>query len=178
MSLVSLHTPVLHWSPDPLQSRGDPPQTPAVHTSSTLQNNPSSQEDASASGVSALQLPSSPFGSHEAELHWSPADEQSGAWPPEHRPLWHVSAMLQAFPSLHAVPSAIDCAWHTSFFSLHVPMLHWSPDALQSCGLPPQTPSRQTSSTVQNNSSSHAVPSSTGRASQAFVPSLQTPVLH
>ena len=48
-SAVSLHVPSLHWSPRAEQSREDPPQTPAVQVSLTVQNWPSSHVVPSAS---------------------------------------------------------------------------------------------------------------------------------
>ena len=43
-SLVSSHTPTLHWSPAPAQLRGAPVQEPALHASFTVQKRPSSHE--------------------------------------------------------------------------------------------------------------------------------------
>ena len=77
--VLSLHTPMLHWSAAPAQLRGAPPHVPSVHVSFTVQKSPSSQDVPLVFGgfeqwpVVGLQVP--------ASWHWSEAVQTTGFVP-------------------------------------------------------------------------------------------------
>lgn len=80
--------------------------------------------------------------------------------PPVHTPDWQLSVWVQAFPSLHDVPSVLFGFEQVPVVGLQVPAAwHWSL-AVQVTGLPPvQTPATQVSVCVQALPSLHDVPS-------------------
>jgi hypothetical protein len=82
--------------------------------------------------VAVLQVP--------ARWHASRAVQVTGLLP-VHAPPWHASLLVQAFPSLHVVPSAEAGFEQLPVVGSHVPgEWHWS-DAVQVTGLEPtQTP--------------------------------------
>ena len=70
-----------------------------------------------------------------AAWHWSRAVQVTAD--PVHVPLWQASAVVQAFPSLHAVPFVAVGFEQTPVDGLHVPAVwHWS-CAVQVTGLLP-----------------------------------------
>jgi hypothetical protein len=76
-----------------------------------------------------------PLPSH-TELAWQSVAEHVYAMPP-HTPPLHVSARVQALPSLHDVPSASAGVVHAPVAGLHVPAAwHWS-DAAHVIGFEP-----------------------------------------
>jgi len=95
-----------------------PVHTPAWHVSVWVQAFPSLHALPSAlaglehAPVVGLHVP--------ASWHWSDA-EHDFALPPVHTPAWHVSVCVQAFPSLHVLPSALAGLEHTPLVGLHVP---------------------------------------------------------
>jgi hypothetical protein len=79
---------------------------------------------------------------------------------PAHVPPLHTSFVVQAFPSLHAVPSAAAGFEHVPVLALHVPARwHWSL-AVHVTGLPPvHVPLWHVSVCVHALPSLHEVPS-------------------
>ena len=119
------HVPAAwHWSAA-LQTTGWlPAHVPLSHVSVCVQALPSSH--AAPSGLTGFEhVPVA--GSHvPASWHWSAALQTTG-WLPTHVPLSHVSLCVQAFPSLHAVPSAFVGFEHIPVAGSHVPASwHWS----------------------------------------------------
>ena len=55
-----------------------------------------------------------------ASWHWSSAVHVTGL-APMHAPAWHVSTVVQPFPSLHALPSARTGFEHTPVVESHTP---------------------------------------------------------
>ena len=75
---------------------------------------------------------------------WQPAPEshtwqvgQTTAVPPPQLPRAHASALVNASPSSHVVPSAFGGPVHWSTHSSQIPVWHWSLLVLQSRALPP-----------------------------------------
>src|SRR2546425_7532834 len=98
---LSLHTPSLHWLAATAQLRGDPPQTPLVQESFTVQKSPSLQSAPSAFG-GLEQAPV--FGSQTpAAWHESRAVQRTRPLPP-HPPARQVSGCVQALPSSQMLP--------------------------------------------------------------------------
>jgi len=97
---------------------------------------------------------------------------------PVHTPPWQVSVCVQAFPSLHAVPSALAGLEHVPVAGSQVPATwHWS-EALQTAGLRPRhTSASQVSVCVQASPSSQVVPSPAGIPMQRPASQL-SPVVH
>src|SRR5205823_1998938 len=91
--------------------------------------------------------------------HWSSA-VQTFAVPPVHVPPWEVSRVVQAFPSVHALPSGLAGFEHVPVAALHVPGLwHWS-GVVQTTAFPPvHVPPCQASVGLRAFPSWHAVPS-------------------
>jgi hypothetical protein len=91
-------------------------------------------------------------------------------------PTLQTSVCVQAFPSLHAVPSATVGLEQTPVDGLHVPATwHWSCSVQVTGLLPLQTPALQLSACVQAFPSLHAVPSTAAGFEQAPVEGLQVP---
>jgi hypothetical protein len=55
---------------------------------------------------------------------------------PRHTPFWHASDVVQASPSLQAVPFALGTAEHVPVAGVQVPVLHPFVFELQSTGAP------------------------------------------
>jgi hypothetical protein len=93
-------------------------------------------------------------------------------------PPWHASPVVQALPSLQAVPSALLGLGQTPVDVLHVPAVwHWS-RAVQVTGLAPvQTPATQVSVWVQALPSLQAVPSALLGLEQTPVDVLHVPAV-
>src|SRR6516162_1698194 len=90
-----------HWSDGGQVTSGPGLQTPAVHASFEVQGLPSSQPVPSATAW-FVQAPET--GSHDpARWHWSGCGQFTSA--PAHEPDRHLSACVQALPSLQVVPS-------------------------------------------------------------------------
>jgi hypothetical protein len=123
---IGLQTPATwHWS-DALHTIGlAPMHTPARQLSLKVQAFPSVQMEPSA----AFGLLHCPFAGLQipARWHWSDALHAMG-FEPVHTPDWHESKVVQAFPSLHAVPfgrlvptqrpertSQVLAVWHCAF---------------------------------------------------------------
>jgi len=83
-----------------------PPQTPPVHVSGSEQKSPSSHGVPFWTGVSTLQLPAGPLGSHDAVLQASPAAEQLVPAPGMHVPPTQASPSVHAFASVHVLLSS------------------------------------------------------------------------
>jgi hypothetical protein len=94
-----------------------------------------------------------------ATWHWSLAEQLTGLAPVQ-APAWHVSTWVQAFPSLHAVPSVAAGFEHAPVLGLQLPTTWHSSEAVHVTGLAPaQLPAWQVSTWVQALPSLHAVPS-------------------
>ena len=91
-------------------------------------------------------------------------------------PLSHASLWVQAFPSVHAVPSGTGGFEHVPVAGSHVPAAwHWSA-AVQVTGLlPAQVPLWQLSVCVHPSPSSHAVPSAAAGFEHVPVAGSQAP---
>ena len=75
---------------------------------------------------------------------------QAGSALPAQIPAWQASLLVQAFPSLHAIPSGAGGFEHAPVAGLHVPAeWHWSLGVHTSGFDPVQTPPWQTSLLVQ-----------------------------
>jgi hypothetical protein len=73
--------------------------------------------------------------------HWSEAVHVIAD--PVHVPAWHVSDVVQAFPSLQTVPFIFGALTHCPVVESHVLMWHWS-EALHTTGfVPVHTPAWQ-----------------------------------
>src|SRR5437870_3845067 len=132
-----------HWS-EAVQTTGLPPvQSPLWQVSVCVQALPSLHAvpllscGLEHSPVAGLQVP--------AMWHWSDAVQTTGLLPVQ-TPLWQVSVWVQAWPSLHAVPSLFPGLEHGPVAGLQVPAAwHWS-EAVQTTGLAPvHTPLSQVS---------------------------------
>jgi hypothetical protein len=94
-----------------------------------------------------------------ATWHWSLA-EHVFVVPPEHEPVWQVSPVVHALPSLHVVPSVLFGFEHWPVPELQVPAeWHWSLAVHTTGLLPLQAPAWQVSVCVHPSPSLHAVPS-------------------
>src|SRR5262249_18631071 len=117
-SVFSLQTPMLQAFPAAEQSRGEPPQTPAVQMSPTVQNSPSLHAEPSAlSGLEQVPLAGSQV---PATWHWSSAVQTTGLVPTQ-VPAWQVSVWLQALPSLQTAPLALAGFEQVPLAGLQVP---------------------------------------------------------
>jgi hypothetical protein len=103
---------------------------------------------------------------------WS---SQFGAGPPTQTPFWQVSFVVQALPSSQAVPFALAGLEQAPVLGSHVPASwHWS-WAVQTTGVPTQTPFWQVSFVVQALPSWQAVPSGAAGLEQVPVAESQVP---
>ncbi len=131
-------------------------QVPDWHVSDCVHLFPSSHEVPFAfAGFEHVPVPES----HVPALwHWSCAVHVTGLLP-VHFPCWQVSVRVHAFPSLHAVPSALSGFEHVPLPLSHTPTLwHWSL-AVHVTGLPPvHVPAWHVSVCVHASPSSHFVP--------------------
>ena len=140
-----------------VQVTGMPPQVPFEQTSPVVQRLPSLQLDPFA----LMGFEQTPPLHVPAAWHWSSAVQVIGV--PAQAPFVQTSPVVQALPSLHAVPFGWFGFGQTP--PLQVPAAwHWS-SAVQVMGVPPQVPFEQTSPVVQASPSLHAVPLATGRKS-------------
>jgi hypothetical protein len=81
---------------------------------------------------------------------------------PVQTPAWQLSPLVQALPSLQPTPSAAFGLEQAPVAASHVPATwHWS-SAVQTTGVPVQTPLRQASPAVHLSPSSQAVSSGKG----------------
>lgn len=145
-----------HWSAA-MQTTGlAPTQAPLWHESTVVQRLPSLH----AVPFAALGLLQSPLlGSQvPATWHWSDAAQTTGLAPTQ-APAWHESTVVQALPSMQAVPFAALGLLQTPLLGSQVPATwHWS-DAAQTTGLAPtQAPLWQESTVVQAFPSLQAAP--------------------
>src|SRR5262252_5766267 len=134
-----------------------PTHLPAWQASVWVQKSPSLQPVPSA----LLGFEQAPFaGSHvPASWHWSCAVHTTGIVPVQ-APAAQTSFCVQAFPSLHVVPSAFAGFEHAPLAGSHVPASwHWS-CAVHTTGIVPvHAPAWQTSLCVQAFPSLQVVPS-------------------
>ncbi len=148
LSVVSLQLPTVHWLFADEQSVGSPPvQTPLLQMVPVVQNWPSSQA-APFNGIGSFTHPL-------AGLQLSAVQKlpslQLRAGPAVQLPARQLSAVVQAFPSLQAVPSSTGIGSQVSVSSLQVPTVHWLSAAEQSVATPPpHAPALQVSAVVQN----------------------------
>ena len=87
-------------------------------------------------------------------------------------PAQQASALLQASPSSHAVPSATLLVVHLPVFVSHLPMRHGLPGTLQSSAVPAHWPALHASPVVHKAPSSQLVPSPVGAWTQPSGPQL------
>src|SRR5213083_2475679 len=107
-----------HWSVA-VHTRGFPPtQAPASQVSVCVQGLPSSH-GAPLSLGGLVQPPDAGLQTPPV-WHWSVAVHTTG-FPPTQAPAWQVSVCVQAFPSLHAVPSSAFGFEQVPVAGLHVP---------------------------------------------------------
>ena len=114
-------------------------------------------------------------GSHESAVHGLESLQTSGV-PGVHTPPWHISAPLQALPSLQLVPSDTGGFEQVPVAGSQVPALWQASWAVQTTPGPGiQTPLVHWSFCVHGLPSSHAVPSETGGFEQVPVAGSQVP---
>jgi hypothetical protein len=169
-----LHVPAAwHWSLAVQTTGFEPVQTPLWHESLCVQAFPSLQDcplgafGFEQSPVPGLQVP--------ATWHWSLA-EQTVAVPDVQTPDWHVSPVVQAFPSLHDVPFPAVGFEQKPVAASHVPATwHWSL-AVQTTGFEPtHTPLWHESICVHAFPSLHPLPFDFGGFEHTPVDGLHTP---
>src|SRR5439155_16427444 len=98
---LSLHTPSLHWLAAVAQLRGDPPQTPFVQESFTVQKRPSLQSAPSAfEGLEQVPV----LGAQTPAVWHESRAVQTTRPPPVQTPARQVSVCVQALPSSQALP--------------------------------------------------------------------------
>src|SRR5262249_38261528 len=172
-SVFSLQPPMLQAFPAAEQSRGEPPQTPAVQTSLTVQNSPSSHAEPSAlSGLEQMPLAGSQV---PATWHWSSAVQTTGLAPTQ-VPAWQGSVWVRGVPALQAAALALSGLEQMPLSGSQVPATwHWS-SAVQTTGLvPTQVPAWQVSVWVQASPSLQAAPLALTGLEQVPLAGLQTP---
>src|SRR5437867_3407850 len=150
---------------------GSPTQLPPAQVSRTVQASPAVQVVPLATGgveqmpFSGLQVP--------AVWHWSGAGQATAA--PWQTPPPQLSPMVQALPSLHAVPSATGGFKQLPVAGSHVPARwHWS-DAAHVTGVPVHAPAWQLSPVVHRLPSLQAVPLGATGLEQVPVAGSQVP---
>jgi hypothetical protein len=146
---ASRHAPAAHVTAAP------PTHEPFWHASDCVQAFPSLHVVPLGFGTPPVQLPVA--GSHvPPSRHAVPA--QSTALPPVQEPFWHVSNMVQALPSLQAVPFGFGAPFVQAPAASHEPASrHGSEDAQET--VPAQVPDPlHASRTVHSRPSSHVVP--------------------
>lgn len=90
-------------------------------------------------------------------------------------PAWQVSLVVQAFPSLQALPFDAVGFEQNPVDGLHVPAVwHWS-EAVQVTAAPPHTPAAHASPVVQALPSLHGAPLAAEGLEQVPVAGLQVP---
>src|SRR5438552_3285026 len=153
-----------------------PRHTPAWQVSAVVHALPSLQAVPLATGgfeqapVSGLQVPT--------VWHWSGAGQTTAV--PWQTPPWQLSAVVQALPSLHAVPFGAGGFEHVPVAGSQVPASwHWS-WAVHATGVPEQEPARQLSpwqlsAVVQVLPSLHALPFAAGGFGRVPVAGSQVP---
>jgi hypothetical protein len=116
-------------------------------------------------------------GSQRSCVHALPSPQLFGA-PPVHTPAWHVSPVVHAFPSLHAVPFAADGCEQVPVPVLHKSCVQTSP-SLQSFVVPAvQVPLWHVSLRVHALASLQAVPFATAVLAQLPVVVSHVSVVH
>jgi hypothetical protein len=113
-------------------------------------------------------------GLQPSAVHGSPSSHTTGA--PAQPPLAHWSAVVQEFPSLHAVPSGAGTLPQVPVAGLQLSVVQTSPSS-HTTAVPVQVPPTHWSAVVQRLPSLHAVPFATGMLPQAPVPGLQASVV-
>jgi hypothetical protein len=152
---------------------------PAAHTperqlSPDVQTFPSSQ-GAPSGFATGMQLPEKPS-QVLCWWHWSGGGQTTG-FVPVQVPDWQRSVCVQAFPSLHLVPSGAFGFEQAPVPGSQVPATWQASCAVQVTGLPTQLPAWQLSFCVQAFLSSQLVPSVLAGFEHAPVPGSQVPTL-
>src|SRR5438552_1828342 len=162
-----------HWS-WARHTTAVPVQDPAWQVSPVVHTLPSEHAVPFATGTGFGHTPVA--GSQLATAwHWSGAGHTVPA--PLHTPAWHVSPVVQALPSLHAVPLATGGFEQVPAAGSQVPAAwHWS-RAVHTTAVPAQVPARQLSPVVHALASEHAVPSATSGFEQVPVTRSQVPAV-
>jgi hypothetical protein len=135
-------------------------------------------EQAVPSGLAGLEHSPVAGSQVPASWHWSEAVQVTGSSPTQ-VPSWQVSVLVQALPSLQAVPFGLGCFSHSPVVGLQTPTVHWSLNAgsvEQSFGGPAvQTPAWQVSVVQALLSATQVVPSALGGLEHRPVVGSQTP---
>src|SRR5258708_5329117 len=95
-------------------------------------------------------------GSHASTVQGLPSSMATGV-PPEHAPAWHVSPVVQAFPSLHDVPFETPVC-ETPVTASQASAVHGSPSSVATGAPPVHVPVWHASPVVQTVPSLHEVP--------------------
>src|SRR5215831_5902036 len=157
MPVAGAHVPATwHWS-DAVQTVAVPPvQAPAWQASPVVQALPSLQ----AVPLAAFGFEQTPLVGSQVPGTWEWSDAvQTLAVPPVQTPFWQASPVVQALPSLQAVPLAAFGFEQTPVVVSQTPATwHWS-DAVQTLAVPPvHAPAWQASPVVQALLSLQVVP--------------------
>jgi hypothetical protein len=133
----------------------------------SLQGVPSGSAGFEQSPLEGLQVPA------EWQASWA---VHTTGFVPLHVPYWHVSARVQALPSLQGDPLGLDGFEQVPVERLHVPAVWHESDGVHTTGLPPlQTPAWQESFCVQRLPSLQVDPSGLAGLEQSPVEGLQVP---
>ncbi len=151
-----------------------PVQTPAWHVSAEVQALPSLQ--VVPSGFAGLVQAPVVVSQTPAVWHWSEA-VQITAVPGVQTPFWQVSFLVQASPSLQAVPFATAVLVHVPVLGSHDPTWHWSAGGHMTGFMAVQAPALQVAVIVQATVSVQAVPSAFAGCEQIPDVGLQTPAV-
>jgi hypothetical protein len=164
-----------HWSSALQVTNTMPVHTPLRHTSVVEQESPSLHGRSSAAlgllhwPVEGLQVP--------ATWHWSSGLQVTGL-PPVQTPVWHVSAVVQPFPSLHGVPFGLFGSLQRPVAGSQTPGLWQLSSAVHVTALVPKhTPPWHESASVHALLSLHGAPSERFGLLQVPVDGLQVPAL-
>jgi hypothetical protein len=144
-----------------------------LHVSAPLHTFPSPQDAPDASGV--CETP--PAGSHESAVHGLPSSTLTCV-PLAHVPPWHESAVVQALPSVQAVPFGTAGLEHRPLAASHVPAAwHWSAAEHATGFEPVQVPTWHESVCVQALPSVQTVPFGTAGLEHAPLAGSHAPAL-
>jgi hypothetical protein len=169
-----LQVPALwHWSLATHTTGVPAVQTPvALQSSAPLQALPSLHEVPAATGVWLTPV----AGAHESVVHGLPSSTTGGVPKIQTALALHVSAPLQALPSLHDVPAATG-VWLTPVEGLQASVVHRLPSSTATAEPAVQVPDWQVSEAVQALPSLHDVPFAFAGFEQRPVEELQVPTL-
>src|SRR5438093_182247 len=162
-----------HWSSAEQPREGPPAHTPLwpvsvrVHAVPSLHALPSGLAGFEQAPVAGSQVP--------ASWHSSGAGHDVARLPTQ-APFWHVSAWVQVFPSLQALPSGLVGFEHVPVVGLQVPASwHWSGAGQTIAFVPVHVPFWQVSACVHALPSLHALPSGLAGFEHVPVAGLQVP---